>query len=533
MVNNQGQDAKLLPGHDYHRYGEQIFAEQVKQLYALAPAGFVATVLNSLVVFLVLRGEVPDRLLVPWFAALFTVTVLRVSLVVWFRHVTLEPAEAAKWLRRFLLGLLVTGLVWGSIVPLSFARISMAHQVFIAFVLGGMAAGASSTFSTVRHSYLTFSLPALAPLALHFFLVNDNFHIAMGAMCTLFGALLWRISRYHYAVNMTSLLLRFENLEIIESLKRAKEDVEGLNAQLMAEIQAKLAAEAEVQAQQEQLEKTVAERTADLVKVNQELKNEIEERKQIETALTEAQEKLMTAKDAAEAASMAKSEFLANMSHEIRTPLAGTLGMVKLVLDMEIGAEERQLLEMAERSADSLLRIIADVLDFSRLEAGMMVFEQEDFVVAEVVRTAVEVVALSARQKGLKVTWDIAPGVPAQVRGDAGRLRQVLVNLLGNALKFTAQGSIAVAARDCGEAMPERRCILFSVRDTGVGIPPEQTEKIFGKFTQADSSSTKRYGGTGLGLALSRQIVERLGGKIWVESRVGVGSTFHFTYPLE
>ena len=164
----------------------------------------------------------------------------------------------------------------------------------------------------------------------------------------------------------------------------------------------------------------------------------------------------------------------------------------------------------------------------------MMTFAREGFSVAEVVRTSVEVVSLSVMEKGLQVSWKVEDSVPEQVKGDAGRLRQVLVNLLGNAVKFTAQGAIEVTARRYDDpAAPERRFILVSVRDTGVGIPPDQMEKIFGKFTQVDSSSTKRYGGTGLGLALSRQIIEKLGGKIWAESSVGVGSTFHFTFPVE
>jgi signal transduction histidine kinase len=300
---------------------------------------------------------------------------------------------------------------------------------------------------------------------------------------------------------------------MLENLRRAKEDVDGLNARLMAEIESKLKAEAELRASHEQLERLVNERTADLLAAN---------------------EQLTAARDAAEAANMAKSEFLANMSHEMRTPLAGTLGMIRLVLEMEIGDEERQFLEMADRSAESLLRIIADVLDFSRLEAGMMTFEQELFSIPEVIRSAVEVVSLTAREKGLDLSWKVEGSVPQQVQGDEGRLRQVLVNILGNAVKFTEQGRIEVFVRRLDDAEPPGSgFVQFSVRDTGMGIPTDQIEMIFGKFTQVDSSITRRYGGTGLGLALTRQIVEKLGGRIWVESSIGAGSTFHFTFHLK
>ena len=525
------RDEKPVQFHDL--YKEQILTEQVRQLYALAPIGMVATLLNSLLVFFVMKDVMRYSLLIPWVASILIVTILRGWLVFQFRRVELEPAAAPIWAKRFLAGLVAIGVAWGSVGLFPFSEISMAHQVFIAFVLGGMAAGASSTFAAVKSAYAAFSIPALVPLTLHFFLMNDSFHYAMAAMVTLFGFLLWRISLHNYSINRTSLLLRFENGQMIETLKQAKEHVEGLNAQLVAEIDARLTAEAGLRVHQEQLEKIVEDRTVDLRMINEQLKAEIEERKQYEKALRESRERLVLAQKNAEAANIAKTEFLANMSHEMRTPLAGTLGMIKLVLDMEIGAEERQLLEMAKRSADSLLRIIADLLDFSRLEAGMMSFEQRQFSITEVVKSAIEVVSLNAGDKKLHLSWKVDDSVPEQVMGDEGRLRQVLVNLVGNAVKFTEQGEIEVTARPfAGPEEQERAFILFSVRDTGVGIPADQLEKIFGRFTQVDSSLTRRYGGTGLGLALTRQIIEKMGGSIWAESTIGVGSTFSFTLPV-
>lgn len=483
---------KLVSNHSLYR--EKILAEQVRQLYNLAPFGFLATFINSLIVFFIMKDVTPYSLLVPWLAAVLTITSIRVALVLWFRSSKLEPATVKTWQERFLISLVCVGLAWGSIGFLPFSNISLAHQVFIAFVLGGMAAGASSTFSMLKAGYIAYSVPSLAPLTLHFFLLNDPFHYAMGAMLSLFGVLLWRISLHNYSINWKSLLLRFENLSMIESLNQAKERVEGLNSQLTEQIDAKLQAEAELRAQHDLLERTVEERTRDLVQAN---------------------EQLSTAKEAAESANIAKSEFLANMSHEMRTPLAGTLGMINLVLEMEIAAEERQLLEMARRSADSLLPIISDVLDFSRLEAGVMRFKEEDFDLSKVVRTAVEVVSLTAAEKNIALAWKVDESVPEHMIGDEGRLRQVLVNLLGNALKFTEAGRIEVM-----------------VRDTGVGIAADQMERIFGKFTQVDSTLTRRHGGTGLGLALTRQIVENWGGKVWAESTVGAGSTFYFTLPM-
>ena len=391
---------------------------------------------------------------------------------------------------------------------------SLAHQVFLAFVLGGMAAGASSTFAMVRSAYPMFAIPALVPIAVQFFLTPDHFHRAMGAMTCLFGVLLWRIAEHNYAVNRTSLLLRFENREMIENLKKAKEDVDGLNARLMAEIESKLKAEAELRASHEHLERLVNERTADLLAAN---------------------EQLTAARDAAEAASMAKSEFLANMSHEMRTPLAGTLGMIRLVLEMEIGDEERSSSSIWQIDRPNLFCGSSPMCSISAdWKPALMTFEQELFSIPEVIRSAVEVVSLTAREKGLDLSWKVEDSVPQQVQGDEGRLRQVLVNLLGNAVKFTEQGRIEVFVRRLDDAEPPGSgFVQFSVRDTGMGIPTDQIEKIFGKFTQVDSSITRRYGGTGLGLALTRQIVEKLGGSIWVESSIGAGSTFHFTFHLK
>lgn len=524
------QDEQPLQFHELYR--EQLLAEQVRQLYGFAPIGMAATVMNSLLVLFVLKDMVRYGLLIPWIALILLVTVLRMLLVYAFRKSEPEPASVRTWANRFLVGLAAIGAAWGSIGLAPFSAMSMAHQVFLAFVLGGMAAGASSTFATVRYAYAAFALPVLAPLTVHFLWTNDTFHYVMAAMVMLFGFLLWRISLHNYAINRTSLLLRFENRQMIENLEQAKGRVELLNAQLVEEIEARLAAEAGLRAHQGQLEKVVADRTADLRIANEQLKTEIDERKQYEKALLETGKRLAVAQRSAEAANIAKGEFLANMSHEMRTPLAGTVGMIRLVLDMTIGEEERHLLEMAQRSADSLLRIIADVLDFSRLEAGMMSFEHKPFSIKEVVQSAVEVVSLHAAQKQLKLSWAIDDSVPEQATGDDGRLRQVLVNLLGNAVKFTEKGEVEVAARTFrSPETGDRDFILFSVRDTGQGIPADQLDKIFGRFTQVDSSLTRRHGGTGLGLALTRQIVEKLGGSIWAESSEGKGSTFYFTVP--
>src|SRR5437868_541915 len=523
--------------------------------------------------------SLPSALTLGWVGAVTAAAALRTWWRLGLGRRTRSPEQALRGVRLTVAGV---GLAWGSGAAAAIPALGLAQAALILVVLAGIVAGATGTLVGDRRSFHYLLLTALVPLPIGILLQGHSRpHLIATLLTALFA---WSMDRVHRRAHRTftervraTVLLESSTRELasqhayldaliastpvaiavlddqrcVRSVNPAFETLFGYSAAdvVGASIDALIvpdslrseSSDLEARARAGEIVRVEVERrrkdghhiqvrlSAAAVKAADEgalvaLYEDIGDRKAAELAMR-------AARDLAERVARARSAFLANMSHEIRTPMNAVLGFVELVLDTELAPEQRRALELVRSSSEALLTILNDILDYSKIEAEHLDLESIPFDLPKVVHATATLLAVRAREKHLELIVDVPPEVPHLVRGDPTRLRQVLVNLIGNAIKFTEAGEVAVAA-SVVQRDADRASVQFRVRDTGIGIAADAQGTIFQEFTQADASMTRRFGGTGLGLAISRRLVGLMGGELTVTSEVGRGSEFAFTLPL-
>jgi two-component system, sensor histidine kinase and response regulator len=549
------------------------------QLLAGGPLAESLHIVLVLVVAALVWNSLPLARTVGWVGAVTAAAALRTWWRLGLSRRAATPEESLRGVRLTVAGV---GLAWGFGAAAAIPELGVDQAALILVVLAGIVAGATGTLVGDRRSFRYLLVTALAPLPVGILLQG---HARIQLIATLLIALFaWSMDRVHRRAHRTfaervraTVLLESSRQELarqhayldaliastpvaiavldggrsIRGVNPAFETLFGysvaeaigatIDALIVPESLRSESSDLEARARGGEIVRVEVERrrkdgspiqvrlSAAAVKATAEgalvaLYEDISDRKAAEQAMR-------AARDLAERVAQARSAFLANMSHEIRTPMNAVLGFVELVLDTELAAEQRRALELVRSSSEALPTILNDILDYSKIEAEHLELESIPFDLPKVIHATATLLAVRAREKHLELTVDVPPEVPHLVRGDPTRLRQVLMNLIGNAIKFTEEGEVDVSAAWVG-AHGDRAAVQFRVRDTGIGISEQQRATIFDEFTQADASMTRRYGGTGLGLAIARRLVALMGGALTVTSEVGRGSEFSFTLPF-
>jgi len=551
----------------------------LSQLLKGGPLAEAVHVLLVVVVAALVWNSLPLALTAGWVGAVTAAAALRTWWRLGLSRRTASPEEALRGVRLTVAGV---GLAWGFGAAAAIPALGLDQAALILVVLAGIVAGATGTLVGDRRSFHYLLLTALAPLPIGILLHgHSRVHLIATLLIVLFVGGMDRVHRRAYRTFVervrAAVLLASSTQDLarqhayldaliastpvaiavldgrrsIRSVNPAFETLFGystaeavgasIDALIVPDSLRSESSDLEARARAGEIVRVEIERrrkdgrpiqvrlSAAAVKAAPEgglvaLYEDISDRKAAEQAMRAARE-------LAERVARARSAFLANMSHEIRTPMNAVLGFVELVLDTELQVEQRRALELVRSSSEALLTILNDILDYSKIEAEHLELESIPFDLPKVVHATATLLAVRAREKHLELTVDVPPDVPHIMRGDPTRVRQVLMNLIGNAIKFTEQGEVDVSAAVVGYH-DDRTSVRFRVRDTGIGISDEQLATIFDEFTQADASMTRRYGGTGLGLAISRKLVALMGGQLSVTSEVGRGSEFSFTLRL-
>ncbi|MBT8128309.1 MAG: response regulator [Gammaproteobacteria bacterium] len=484
-LNNTAIAEQLKSGYESKAFTDRVMQTQVTRLIEGSGFGGFVGFFMAIIWVTLLWNKLPHIVLSVWLG--FMTLLFLVRTIITYSRVY-DPGRQRAYVyiarRWYLVAVLITGAGWGITSTLMFPYDRL-EQVVLAFILAGVAAS-GVTLSHVAWVYSGFVGLALVPLMVRLFYIGGEVYYALSAMTGLFMLVMILAVYRMYLASSGALRLEYANQALIDDLTQAGVKLENMN---------------------------------------KELTDEIEHVKRMENELKLAKEK-------AEEMSRAKGEFLANMSHEIRTPMNGVIGTLQLLSDTRLEPTQKDYVETACKSANSLLAILNDILDLSKIEAGKLNIELIPLDVREIVDEIVTLHSMTAEEKAIRIYADIDPGLPAVLMGDPTRIRQVLANLVSNALKFTEKGHVLVrvkvVARD-----NDTVDVRMEVEDTGIGIEAHVKNELFNEFTQADGSTTRKYGGTGLGLAIVKQLVEMMHGEFGVDSTPGLGSTFWFQIPLD
>lgn len=465
---------------------ERILQTQIVRLITSSGFSNIAGIAMAIIWVGLIWKDLPHEVLTVWLGMMLLLFFYRSAVHYFKLYSAVGKLPLNKFIIRrwYLVSVFLTGAGWGITSTLMFP-FSELHQIVLAFILVGVSASGVS-YSSVAWVYYGYVGCVLLPLMIRFFYMGGEVYYALSAMTGFFlGVMIMAVHRM-YKSSTAELELSYKNEALISGLTKA---------------------------------------SASLEKLNDDLKDEIQYGKKIET-------ELKAAKDNAEKMSQAKGEFLANMSHEIRTPMNGVIGTLQLLEDTKLDEEQKEFVFTAHKSADALLAILNDILDLSKIEARKLNFERIPFDLKQIITDIVTLYSLKSEQHGVLLTQEIDESLPVSLVGDPTRVRQVIVNLVTNALKFTEQGAViinvAVIHSEKNHADKNRVDLKISVSDTGIGIPEAAQRTLFNAFTQADGSTTRKYGGTGLGLAIVSQLVGMMGGVLGVDSIEGEGSQFWF-----